>query len=219
MNRYWFLLAIVILIIFGTAFYFISNIVNKNMIKSAYLKSLDGIVQTAVSKINYKNIGDLTKTQVDDIDLEKFRIISMEVSREHRIEYLQILNGEFEDTDYHAFYSNIGYGDGPELVCIIKCTDMYDILRAFKTNGTNYDIDTDNLINKLDNWDREYGLSIIGADFDWVDVKFDKLPQDVKAFSEEIYEFCPDAVDQGVGSIEELGKYIKENKSVFLWWD
>ena len=39
------------------------------------------------------------------------------------------------------------------------------------------------------------------------------------AFANEVYEFCPDAVDQGVGSIDELKKAITEMQGLWLWWD
>lgn len=38
-------------------------------------------------------------------------------------------------------------------------------------------------------------------------------------FSEEVYEFCPDIVDQGVGDMKKLKDSIKVNKELFLWWD
>ena len=38
-------------------------------------------------------------------------------------------------------------------------------------------------------------------------------------FAKEVYTFCPDVVDQGVGSIEALEEAIKEMHGVWLWWD
>lgn len=34
-----------------------------------------------------------------------------------------------------------------------------------------------------------------------------------------MYEFCPDIVEQGTESIEELVEEIKKTKKLFLWWD
>ena len=51
------------------------------------------------------------------------------------------------------------------------------------------------------------------------DLDFKKLPSDLDAFSEEVYEFCPDSVDQGVGEVENLKELIKEMNGIWLWWD
>ena len=41
----------------------------------------------------------------------------------------------------------------------------------------------------------------------------------MKAFANEVYEFCPDIVDQGVGDVEKLAAGIAATKEVYLWWD
>ena len=43
--------------------------------------------------------------------------------------------------------------------------------------------------------------------------------QEMQSFAQEMYEFCPDIVEQGTGSIEELIEEIKETKKLALWWD
>jgi hypothetical protein len=71
----------------------------------------------------------------------------------------------------------------------------------------------------LKEWEIHSPFDIIGADSDWVEIEFKRLPKDLRAFIEEVYDFCPDAVDQGPGSIAELMKDIRKTKKLFLWWD
>ncbi|WP_410795624.1 DUF4253 domain-containing protein [Parabacteroides sp. FAFU027] len=71
----------------------------------------------------------------------------------------------------------------------------------------------------MSEWKAKYGLIIIGCSGDWLQIEFDKLPTDLDAFAKEVYEFCPDSVDQGVGTIDKLKQTIKEMKGVWLWWD
>jgi hypothetical protein len=61
----------------------------------------------------------------------------------------------------------------------------------------------------------------VGAGYDWIDANFIVLltDQEMKSFAQEMYEFCPDIVEQGTGSIEELIEEIKETKKLALWWD
>ena len=44
------------------------------------------------------------------------------------------------------------------------------------------------------------------------------LPTDaeMQSFAQEMYEFCPDIVEQGTESIEELVEEIKKTKSFFM---
>lgn len=48
-----------------------------------------------------------------------------------------------------------------------------------------------------------YPLQVRGAYYDWVALDFEDLPADVCRFAEEVYEFCPDSVEQGVGLMQE----------------
>jgi len=84
--------------------------------------------------------------------------------------------------------------------------DQFDILRAAATDGTNYDLQTADIVKELQAWDREFGIDIQRAETDTVQLRLKKLPKNVKAFAQRVYKFCPDIVEQGVGSVEELEK-------------
>jgi hypothetical protein len=34
-----------------------------------------------------------------------------------------------------------------------------------------------------------------------------------------MYDFCPDIVDQGIGSVELLAESLVEGDRLFFWWD
>ncbi len=102
---------------------------------------------------------------------------------------------------------------------VMKGTDQYEILRIMHTDGDDYDISNQDVIDWLKELERKAPFEIIGADSDWVEIEFKTLPKDLKAFAEEVYDFCPDAVDQGPGSVEDLVKEIRKTNRLFLWWD
>jgi hypothetical protein len=97
--------------------------------------------------------------------------------------------------------------------------DQFAILETAATDAVNYDMVTDDLIEKLEVWDSKYGIDIWQAETDTIQLKLLKLPKDVKSFAEEVYKFCPDIVDQGIGTVSALEKEIKRTKELFLWWD
>jgi len=120
---------------------------------------------------------------------------------------------------YMAFVVEMNEGLKIDKIGIIKGTDQYEILRIMHTGGEQYDISNQDVIDRLKDWEINSPLDILGADSDWVEIEFKILPKDLNAFAEEVYDFCPDAVDQGPGSIAKLAKEIQTTKKLFLWWD
>ncbi len=150
--------------------------------------------------------------------IEKLNGISFTTSENQAYEIIMKNRVELKSKGYQLFLSESGY-ESPSTVSVIKSIDKFDILRIQKTDGINFDIENKDVIEKLKVWDETYGIEILGADYDWVDLTFSKDIADVKALAEEVYDFCPDSVDQGVGEISELERIIKEEKRLFLWWD
>jgi hypothetical protein len=118
-----------------------------------------------------------------------------------------------------VFKSEQNFGDGPDRVAVLRSSDRYDALRTMGTNGTNYDIDTDSIITRLREWDRRYGLTLVGAGDDWVELEVGRAPSDWLALAHEIHELCPDVVDQGTETVEALAAELEKSRHIFLWWD
>ena len=123
--------------------------------------------------------------------------------------------------EYFVFISERNYGmhGNPDHITLLKTSDPYDALRIMQTNGTNYDIDTDTLIARLKEWDKRFGIKIQGASGDWVEAEFIHQPTDMMEFAKEVYKFCPDVVDQGTETVEKLASEMKDNNTLYLWWD
>jgi hypothetical protein len=120
---------------------------------------------------------------------------------------------------YRVFVVEMNAGLKTDTIGILKGTDQYEILRVMQTNGDDYDISNQDIIDRLKEWEKCCAFDIIGAENDWVEIEFKTLPKDLKAFAEEVYEFSPDAVDQGWGSVDGLVKEIQKTSRLFLWWD
>lgn len=96
---------------------------------------------------------------------------------------------------------------------------QFDILRIAQSDAVNYGMETEALITRLQQYDREIGISIFQAETDTLAFDILREPKDWGAFARDIYDFCPDIVDQGVGSVEELEGQLREMRQVLLWWD
>lgn len=98
-------------------------------------------------------------------------------------------------------------------------TSQFDILRHAASDACNYDLGTEDLIKRLEKYDREIGINITHAETDTIDLELLRLPEDMQTFAEDLYDFCPDLVDQGCGSVSALAAAIKASRQVTLWWD
>ncbi|HUY91054.1 MAG TPA: DUF4253 domain-containing protein [Pirellulales bacterium] len=127
---------------------------------------------------------------------------------------------------------------GPGLLAFIGCTrsladppdkgseivvaagdDQFEILRVAQSDAVNFDMETEDLVRKLQEYDAKYGIDIFHAETDTIEFAFRSMPDDLSAFCQDLYEFCPDIVDQGVGTVEKLEQEVARTKAVFLWWD
>ncbi|TDL99660.1 MAG: hypothetical protein C4K58_07140 [Flavobacteriaceae bacterium] len=111
------------------------------------------------------------------------------------------------------------YGNSDDVITILKSKNKFEPLLFEATNAVNYNIYTPQIIERLKLWDSLYGIKLTGAGMDFVSGEFIKKPNDISKFSQEMYEFCPDIVDQGVGDVKALEKSIQESNDFFLWWD
>ncbi len=205
----------------------------KKLLKMFILFCICGVMINGRGKENMeltneemKEISNYGKVKIlDEIDgerLTKFKkqIFYYEVKNFESEEFYSKLKSNLGNEKYQIFFTGISMDeDSNQKICVIKSKDKYESLRIFKTNGSNYGFDTEEVIEKLKKWDSLYGIEIKGVDKDWVYITLNKLPSNLNDFSKEIYEFCPDTVEQGVGSISSLKILIQERKEIFLWWD
>jgi hypothetical protein len=109
--------------------------------------------------------------------------------------------------------------EGKAEVVVGKGESQFDILRLARTDPCNYDMDAEGVIRKLQSWHHSCGIDIFHAETDTVELTLDNVPSDIRAFANDVYDFCPDIVDQGVGSVNLLEQAIKDYQYVYLWWD
>ncbi len=107
---------------------------------------------------------------------------------------------------HRAYWSQRRTPDGlneTDEVAILNTMDPFSIVRLRATDGGNYHISTDDILNRLKAWEQISTFEVVGAASDWVAIQFSRLPDNVCSFAEEVYAFCPDSVGQGVGLARE----------------
>jgi hypothetical protein len=114
---------------------------------------------------------------------------------------------QFEGDDYKNY------------IGVIKGQDELEIIKWRQTNGINYDLENKDIIEKLQTWKQQNDFVIVGASMDWLEFRFKTMPGDINTFAQDVYEFCPDIVEQGTGDMPTLIKEINRMHGVYLWWD
>jgi hypothetical protein len=108
--------------------------------------------------------------------------------------------------------------DGVEIV-VGPGRDQFDILRLAHSDAVNYDMTTESLVKKLRDYHRRVPIDIFHAETDTIELRLLAVPNDPQALAKDLYDFCPDIVDQGLGSVAALEAALVRERHVLLWWD
>lgn len=128
-------------------------------------------------------------------------------------------------TDYlsRGFYlfrydQNFGIGNNPDRVGLLPTTDKYAVMAAMDTNGDNYEIGTAGVIAWMKDLEHEQPYVLTGIGFDYMEGYFIDPVKDPQDLARRMYQFCPDIVDQGVGSVRKLVSELGKG-DIYFWWD
>ncbi|MFN8606982.1 MAG: ankyrin repeat domain-containing protein [Vulcanimicrobiota bacterium] len=108
--------------------------------------------------------------------------------------------------------------DGP--LAVLPAKDWVAALAVMQTNGANCGLSSGDVLNwmlELQNT-QPFELRVIGRDV--LSGSFLGPVVEPGCLARKMYEFCPDIVDQGCGSVKALERELaKSPASLFFWWD
>ena len=114
-----------------------------------------------------------------------------------------------------AYRAGIEWEGVPSLsyhtIVVASTVDPFDILRIEGTNGANHGLSADDLIEKLKYLDKNYGLDIVGAVYDGVELILKRIPKGKEAqeLGKWLLDICPDL----------YAPISFPGGRVTLWWD
>ncbi|URW76414.1 DUF4253 domain-containing protein [Sphingomonas donggukensis] len=74
----------------------------------------------------------------------------------------------------------------------------------------------------LREWHQRFGTELVAINGDTMNLKATSRPKnrdDALALARDQYGYCPDIIDQGVGSISALAATLMQSEWWYLWWD
>jgi hypothetical protein len=114
---------------------------------------------------------------------------------------------------------NFSVSERPDVLGLLPTADKYAVIATIRTDGVNYNKSTEDLIKWLKALEPEQPFLLTGIGSDYLEGKFTTPLSDPDGLARRMYEFCPDIVEQGTGSVQALSSELRSQGTFFLWWD
>lgn len=184
----------------------------------AIIQALRARSKAPVAPFHYSLGKMYTGGQVTELDPIRLPGIIFNETEDNAYALIYELKDSMRSKGYTIFKVELT-GEGQHSVGIVKETDPLRILKQMETNGLNYDITNDSLLTIIRNMHEKYGLELIGASGDYCEFIIHRPPADWSLLAKEVYAVCPDAVEQGAGTLEALARELKQSRRLYFWWD
>ena len=133
---------------------------------------------------------------------------------------LSILELQDEILEFGYFLVDCsGSTEKPVKLAIFPTKHWQDALAVIQTNGCNYNVGSQDIIDWLERWESDNPCRILGLRHDLVSGIYPKKLKKPKSLAKSMLDLCPDTVEQGFGSLEELTQHLKKERNFFMWWD
>jgi hypothetical protein len=146
--------------------------------------------------------------------------VSFDVAQEKLEAVLRQAHTDFLRRGFYLFrYSqNFGFGGELDKVGLLPTREFDAVMAVMDTNGDNYGIGTAGVIAWMKELHQEQPFVLTGIGFDYMEGHFISPVKDPSALAKRMYQFCPDIVDQGTGSVSKLASEL-ETGHLYFWWD
>lgn len=129
------------------------------------------------------------------------------------------LSDLFWERGYHVFRTVDNFGNGPDQLGILQTNDPFEVLQVVGTEGLNYGYDQMWVMAYARKIFQKHPFHISGAGREWMEAMLLEPPSDYLEFARELASTCPDLVEDGTGTVEQLAQEIQESGLFYLWWD
>ncbi|MBP0029761.1 ankyrin repeat domain-containing protein [Roseofilum sp. Guam] len=152
-------------------------------------------------------------------DLEGGFYINVRTNKRKGLD-VEAVQNQFLAKGFYVFASSRTiFDDLPECLTIFPTTDKYEAITAMETNGDNYGIGTGYVLQWLQELEVQQPFIVTYIRYDLLRLRFLSPLEDVEYWADEMYEFCPDIIDQGFIERERLVQSLKTSDRISFWWD
>jgi hypothetical protein len=140
-------------------------------------------------------------------------------SQRHNNIQTEDLQRQFLEKGCFVYEPDTYYGEGPKALCILPTVDKYEAIALHQTNGCNCGIGTGYVIQWLQELEATQPFVLTCIAHDTLAGRLLTPINDPDGLADRMYDFCPDIVDQGCGSVELLAESLASSDQLFFWWD
>ena len=135
--------------------------------------------------------------------------------------FLEQVRPAFLERGFYVFRAEQSFGiDGePDRIAILPTGEQLEVVAAVGTSAPNHDISNRDIVAWLRALQTEHPFTLTGAGEDWLAARFAVPPRDAMRLARRIHAFCPDVVEQGVGSVSALADDIVKTRQLYCWWN
>lgn len=146
--------------------------------------------------------------------------VSFDVAQEKAEALLLKAHADFLSKGFYLFRydQHFNIRGKPDKIGLLPTRDAYAVMAVMQTNGDNYNIGTDGVIAWMKELQQEQPFILTGIGLDYMEGHFTGPVKNPEALAKRMYQFCPDIVDQGTGSMSELAREL-EKGNLYFWWD
>ncbi len=166
--------------------------------------------------------------EANSLDMEKWFNYKLEELNSWDEEF-ELPRGDFPDkppatSNTFTIPTDITTGEFlPEVViALVPTRNGWEVPAYLEWGGWNECPDPVEHVAVLKLWHEQYGAALVGLSSDTLELEVSKQPasrDEAIALATRQYAYCPDIVEQGVGTIEELAAGLMVTKTWFFWWD
>jgi hypothetical protein len=81
---------------------------------------------------------------------------------------------------------------------------QFDELREHQTSAPGYEPTNDEIVATVEKWNAQFGVAVSEVGPDRFTIQFKALPDNLDEFSQELYAFCPNIIEQDFGNYEDI---------------
>ena len=117
------------------------------------------------------------------------------------------------------YVQHMGRGGRPDVMGLVPTGDKYQVIALLGTAGVDRDVSTEQIIRWLERVESQQPIRLDEIGLDFVAGKFTAPIDDPDQLARQMYEFCPDIVEHGIGSVSALSRELhKKPADLYLWW-
>ncbi len=144
------------------------------------------------------------------------------IPKETAYEIIEKFYHSVQSQGHTLYLTNLDFDDSFKShydICIVPISKQIEVVKLIRTEGPNYNISNAQVVKWLEQKSTEFQFELFVMDHDRLEAKLIDKPESYRQLAKEIYELCPDVIEQGHDKMSSLIKHLQKQRTMWFWWD